>query len=73
MRGTTLDEPNQGTQLFSKTVLKIFDAKGCIDIINEDKFVNIPKLREEIERNTIDLQMFSDALGNKALKDGNIF
>jgi hypothetical protein len=67
VRGISLNEPNEGTELFAKTVINIFEEHGCIETINNEKFVNVRSAAEGFKDDTINMQMFSDALGNKVV------
>lgn len=67
VRGTSLDEPNEGTLLFSKNIISLFRDHGCIETINNEDFVNNPKVSKAFEENRIDMKIFSDALGNKVV------
>jgi hypothetical protein len=61
------DSDNQGTKLFAKLVVGIFRDRGWLDEINGEEFVNISRVREWFNQGTIDLLIFSNALGNKPL------
>jgi hypothetical protein len=67
VRGISLNEPNEGTELFAKTVINIFEEHGWIETINNEKFVNVRSAADGFKDNTINMQMFSDALGNKVV------
>ena len=65
IRGNSLKEPNQGTTLFAKNLIKVFEKNDWAEIINEEKFINVSKIRQKFKMDEIDMQILSDALGNK--------
>ncbi|CAI2381293.1 unnamed protein product [Moneuplotes crassus] len=67
VRGTSLEEPNEGTILFAKTIINLFREHGCIQMINNEEFVNNTKVSEAFASDAIDMKLFSDALGNKVV------
>lgn len=69
VRGTSLNEANQGTLLFAKSIIKSYKMHNCGEIVNSEKFINISKVRELFMEGTVTMQNLSDALGNKALSD----
>ena len=69
VRGTSLSEPNQGTLLFAKSVLKMYKLHGWGELVNGDYFININMVKELFTNGKINMQSLSDALGNKVLRD----
>ena len=65
VRGNSLRESNEGTQLFANSFQRMLKKSGCL---TEDSVLIIEKLRAAFRADLIDMQILCDALGTKALQ-----
>ena len=65
IRGNSLKEPNQGTTLFAKNCIKVFENNEWVENLNDEMFINVSLIRQKFKSDEIDMQILSDALGNK--------